>query len=253
MRLVVTTTLRATDVEHARVSRVAALLGAPAVPRPGLDLRRLFDQGGRAYIVTRDRDELRDARRSLTVHAGLLKTRLHPGVSHPLIRALAPDGRASRVVDGTLGLAGDALHVAGALGCEVLGVELSTPLYCLLEEGLARLSREPEPVGACARAIRLRHGDTTEVLAELPADSADAVLLAPMYLTPDRAQPGFGLLREQAVHGQLTGLQIERALRVAPRLVVKWPRGEPPPGDAGLHDKLTRLSGKAVDYWVLTR
>lgn len=246
--LVVTTSANAGEPERARASVLAERLEAPWVRRTGA-IQPLLDEHELVYVVGRNKDELRGSGARVAVHEGMLRSRLHTGVDHPLIRALAPVGRADRVVDGTLGLAGDALHVAGALGCEVVGVEVQAVLFSLVEEGLARLARSERPeVRAAASGVRARLGDSTEVLASMAPGSADAVLLAPMYPSADRAAPGFELLRQTAEHARLKPEQVAAALRVAPRLVVKWPRGLERP--SALPPDSDCVSGHRVDYWI---
>ena len=146
------------------------------------------------------------------------------------------------MVDGTLGLAGDALHIAEVLGCRVTGIEGSPPIFSLLEEGLPRLARELEAAGR----IALRLGEAGEVLGTL--DTADAVFLAPMYERPRAAPPGFELLRRVAVHDPFSERILAAALAVAPWVVLKVDRGAPDPGGFG-----TRVRGKSVDYLVMDR
>lgn len=252
MSLLVTIATRGGPTEQVRAERVAERCGARTIKRPS-SLEPLLARGDTVYVVGKEKDELRWGSSVLAVHEGLLRQRLHTGVQHPLIRALAPSGTATHVVDGTLGLAGDALHVAGALDCAVTGIELSPTLFSLLEEGLARLGANRRAVVArAARHITPVLGDSTEAMAAMEADSADAVLLAPMYPNPDKAAPGFEILRAYAVHDPLSEAAVEAALHVAPRLVVKWPgRAQPPPTLVGKGSE--RIGGSRVDYWVLTR
>ena len=156
------------------------------------------------------------------------------------------------MLDGTLGQAGDALHVAAALGCAVEGWEHSPTLFSLLEEGLPRLAKEPAPCGPAAERVQAHHGDSGDAFASLPADYADAVLLAPMYNRPDKAAPGFDLLRAVADHAALQRKTVTAALVVAPRVVVKWPRGAKTP-DALDGFRPTLVEGHRVAYWTVER
>src|SRR5690606_3468418 len=112
---------------------------------------------------------------------------------------LCANGPRNRIVDATLGMAADALHISDVLGCEVLGIEGSPAMYSLLEEGLPRVART-EPA---AKRIRLHFGEAAEVLSTLPDASVDAVYLSPMFLRPRRAAPGFELLRAVALHAPM--------------------------------------------------
>lgn len=239
--MVVTTASRPDAPMVARAQRVAARCGARYAGRRGaLDL----DTDGLAYVVGRACDELRDATRRLSLNVGLLHARRRAGLRHPLIAALVPEGRAETIVDATLGLAMDALHIAAVLDCAVLGIEGSPAIFSLLEEGLPRLARE-EPAAA---RIDARFGSAAEVLATLPTGSADAVYLSPMFGAPQRAAPGFELLRAVAIDAPLDAETLEQAARVARgRVVVKVAPGETLP--VGVEVERTR--SQAVDYVVV--
>lgn len=118
------------------------------------------------------------------------------------------------VVDGTLGLAADALVCARAVGPtgRVLGAEASLPIYALVSEGL-----RPDPRSA---PIEVRHATAHALLRSLPARSADVVTLDPMFDRPRKAAPGFAVLRRHAVHAPLDAETLAEARRVARRWVV---------------------------------
>lgn len=244
----VTIALRAGPREQARAEQLAERLGAVLLRRR-TSLAPLLADGGLVYVVGQEKDELRGGDARLTVNEGLLRSRLRSGPFHPMVAFLKG---ARRVVDGTLGLAGDALHLSGALGCEVIGVEISPILHALLEEGLPRLARSPRPeVADAASRVRPVLGDSLEVLRSMASDAADGVLLAPMYPSPDKAAPGFELLRAVADHHPLREEHVVEALRVAPRLVVKWPPGLEPP--AALLGRAAPSGGGRVEYWLVER
>ena len=230
--MIVTTSDKPGPDQIARAERVAARCDVPYERRRGAPT-------GFAYVVGRNRDELRDGAASLTVHEGMLHARLQAGQDHPLIRAIGP---AVHVVDGTLGLAGDALHISAVLGCKVTGIEGSPAIYSLLEEGIPRLAKTLAP----ARRIVLLLGEATATLAGI--GSADAVFLAPMYDRARAATPGFELLRRVAVHDPFTPRMLEQAHRIAPRVVLKVDRGAPE-----VEGTTARIRGKSVDYVVLDR
>jgi hypothetical protein len=207
--------------------------------------------GESGYLVGRAREELWSPTARIHVHEGLTLARAHAGVDHPLIRALAPSGRATRIADGTLGLAQDALHIAATLGASILASEISPVVYSLCEEGLARLATASR-VSEAARRIEIRLGPCAEVLATEPSDSLDAVLLAPMFVNPDRAPPGYDAFRGAARHSPVDAATLEQALRVAPRVVVKARPGEPIP-PALQHHSRSQIDGKALQYWVFGR
>ena len=244
---IVTTATRPTQAQLARAAQVAARCGAPLVERRRGLRRHLSDEGAAlAYVVGRHRDQLSNGEASLFVHAGLLEARLGSGLDHPLIRAVTGGRPARRLIDGTLGLAIDALHLAEATGAEVLAIEYAPAIRSLCEEGLRRLAtRWPG-----AHRVRVWGGNTLDVLRMLPPDHADGVFLAPMFDEPAAAAPGWDLLRPLALHAPLTEDTVEQALRVAPRVAVKLS-----PAD----DVPTFLRGaevvrsKALRYAVLSR
>lgn len=253
MTLWVTTSLNAGQAQHDRASLVTQRCKGTRMSLTGTRAVDALASGETLYVVGRNRDELRAPGGTLFVHQGLLKPRLYDGVDHPLIRALTDGNPATCIVDGTIGLAGDSLHIAGALACRVVGIEASHAIYSLLEEGIARLAGEGDPVSRCAKAIELHHGDCAEVMASFPEDSADAVLLAPMYDSPDKAAPGFQLLRSVAVYDPVSEVQLRAGLRIAPRVVVKWPAGVPRPPALDRFCQVHCIEGQRVNYWQVSR
>lgn len=245
--LLVTTTQHPTEAQIQRAKHVAERCHGIYLPRRG-SVARLFRRNpdcALVYQVGRVRDEVRDRAGAVSVHAGLFAARM--ATDHPLIRALGP---CRRVVDATLGLCVDALHIAGALRCGVVGTEASAIVHCLAEEGLRRLSMEPSTLGEAAGRIVPWHGRAEEYLATLPAGGADAVFVAPMFSAPKPASPGFALFRGMAVHDPLPEALVREALRVAPRLVVKVVKGEAAPDFLSVSE---RISGRALDYLVSIR
>lgn len=236
--LVVTTSVRVTDALIARAQEVAARCGAPFVRRRGA-IDTVLAGHPLAYVVAREREHLTDGSGVLAVDAGLLHAKIAAGANHPLIRAVGP---ASHVVDCTLGLAGDALHLAAVLGARVTATEASPVVYSLAEAGLAR----PDAKWAdAAGRITARWSPAVDVLREV---RADAVFVAPMFETPARAAPGYALFRAVADHRPFDAATVAAAQACAPRVVVRVEKGAPAPGDGW-----AALPGKAVDYWVWTR
>ncbi len=239
--MVVTTSSRPSPWQRERAAIVATRCRVPHVTRRG-SLSALLDGKGAlvAYVVRRDRECLADGERSLFVDQGLLHARVSAGRQHPLIRAL---GDVRTVVDGTLGLAQDALHIAAVTGAQVVGFEAVPALACLCESGLARLAAQG--VEAAARIVVVQ-GDSRTALQAL--GRVDAMFLSPMFDAPQAAAPGWDLLRPLARPAPLDAQWLQAALQVAPRVVVKVRRGLPPPlfTTAQL---CSVIRGKAVDYW----
>lgn len=234
--LAVTTATRPTPPLRARARLVAGRCGCPYVERTGALPEGLF------YVVERGAERVTDGRDRLTVDVGLLHAKVASGSAHPLIRAMGP---ATRVFDGTLGLAGDALHLAAALGAEVVASEAGPAVYSLAEAGLAGLAQGRW--AEVAARIRPVFGHSAEVL---PREGAfDAVFLAPMFEVAARAAPGWSLFRSLAVMGELDAATLVAARAAAPRVVVRVPKGARAPEITGW----TAVPGGAVDYWVATR
>ncbi|MEN0063704.1 MAG: class I SAM-dependent methyltransferase [Myxococcota bacterium] len=241
--MVVTTTTKPTPAQRDRADRVGRRTGWPVVARRrGLDA--IFAQTGAsmAYVVGRDREELVAKHQRVAVDLGMLHAHRAVGTSHPLIQSVGP---ASLVIDATLGLCRDALHVAAVSGARIIGIEMSAALVCLAEEGLPRLARE-EPAAA---HIEPRLGDSQTVLRTL---SADVVMLSPMFDVPQEAAPGFDILRALAVEAPLDEGWLEAAFSAAPRVIMKVRPNQPVPGFAKDHIADVR-HGRAVDYWTLLR
>jgi hypothetical protein len=246
--LLVTTSARAPDDVVARARRVAARCRAPFVARRrGLPRLLAEHDATVAYVATRAHDRLDDGQERLFVHEGLLQARLSKGLDHPLVRAVTGGRPARHVVDGTLGLAIDALHLAEATGARVLGIEGAAAIRSLVHEGLPRLARGG---WQGARRVQPVGGTTHDVLRLLPDDGADAVFLAPMFEQPAEAAPGWDLLRPLAVHVPLDASTVAEALRVAPRVAVKLSPTDPVPTWA---EGASWVRSKALRYAVLTR
>lgn len=242
-RAVVTTTLRPAEHQVRRADEVAARTGWPVVVRRrGLEALFEAHRVPVAYVVGRDREELVTADQRVAVDAGLLHAHRSVGLEHPFVRSVGP---ASRIIDGTLGLCRDALHLAAVTGAQVVGLEIAAPLVCLAEEGLPRLART-EPAAARIAPV---HADSRTYLATL---RADVVTLSPMFDEPQAAAPGFDVLRELAESAPLDLAWLEAAFTAAPRVVVKVRPGQPIPLFARPHLGEVRR-GRAVDYWTLWR
>lgn len=245
--MVVTTSRRPTDTERTRAAQVSVRCGAPLVRRAG---REVAARAPLVYVVSRDAEKIVGAE-TLWVHPGTAKVCLSRGRLDPLLQAVAPDGESvSSVVDATLGLARDALHLAAVLRCAVLGIEASAPLACLAEGGLRRLAADPA-WSAAATLITVRHGRSEEVLAAIPPGSTDVVLLDPMFGEPRRAAAGFDMMRRFALPGgpseQLLAAATRAALR---RVVLKVSRGAALSQGAAALRWTRRVEGKAFEYLV---
>ena len=240
--MVVTTCDKPGDDQRRRAEVVAARCGVPVVRRRALS--GLIEAHGTVYVVGRAREALHSSGGAIHVHRGLLAQKSAAGRAHPLIRALAPPGsHPTRVVDGTLGLAEDALHIASILRCRVDAIEAVPAVYSLAESGLQRLA----DVLPAARDLRLHLAETESWLSEQATASCDAVFLAPMFAKPEAAAPGYASFRSVARHAPMTSRLVEEALRVArDRVVVKLAAAQEIP--AFLADYLRERAGLGADW-----
>ncbi len=157
----------------------------------------------------------------------------HPNMAFQRLKVLRSGGmdclttvcgleRGMTFLDGTLGLASDALiaaHVVGETGT-VIGVEKSLPLSILVREGLAfHAERESEMQSVLGR-MELHHGDNLEFLRSRPAGSADIVYFDFMFHRPVTTSFGIETIRDYAVYDVLTDGHITEAVRVARKRVV---------------------------------
>ncbi|MBT3217566.1 MAG: class I SAM-dependent methyltransferase [Proteobacteria bacterium] len=243
MLVITTTTTKPKAHQIERAKEVAHYCNAPFWPRRG-SLERVVGESGAsiAYVVGQEREWLQQGGQTLFVNLGMLATRRAAGHKHPLIKAIGP---ASTIIDSTLGLAADALHISAVLGARIVGIEGSPPVCCLLEEGLSRLAiAEP-----AAKAISLMPGPATEVLPTLAP--ADVVFVAPMFSNPKKAPPGYALFRQIALHTPFTKTWLDAAIwKARSRVVLKVMAGEEAP-DFVMAQKHSLIRGKAVDYFVI--
>lgn len=247
----------ATQVERAQI--LASRFGVDYVARQRDSLTRLRGIAGveMVYSVRRDREEVQaSGERRLFVHPGLFFLKRASGRDHPLLNAISPPNRPpiDTVVDATLGLAGDALHLAGSLpDLRVIGFEESPVIHALLEEGLPRLAATPgHGLAQAAMKIGVHFGDALHLLGGMETDSADVVFLDPMFESPRSGSGTFPLFRRFAVHRPLDERHLREAKRVArQRVVLKVPAGTKPPKALAPSTFWSRcVYGDALDYWI---
>jgi len=249
--LAVTTGCSSTPANIARARAIASRCGVSYVPRTG-SLAKTCAQADvtMLYIVEKQRESLRlPTGERIGVDQGMLNMRLHTGRDHPLIRATSIDN-VQRLMDGTLGLAHDALHLASVWNRPVLGAEASPVVFSLLESGLEQLAATAGPVSAAAQWIEPRLGRSSDILMNVEVGSVDVLLLAPMFRSPRNAAPGYPLFRNVAVHDPLDEETLDAARDAhVRRIVLKLDRGSPPPNFwKGSSEHVIR--GKSNVYWL---
>lgn len=254
--IVVTTSRTKVPSILARATDIAAQLDAPYRKRRG-NISDVFVDEEWAYVVSADREEIvHKEGRSFFVHAGLFGPKTQEGTRHPLVRAVAPEGKCDRIVDATLGLAQDALHLAFVTGAQVIGTEASPIVHTLVTAGLSRLrnaaGERPFGVDVAAQRVTVHHALADAFLHTLDDDGADVVYLDPMMPVPTKSAPGFDLFRAFARPDAFETAFFREALRVAPRVIVKTrgnQMGSPCPAlpFARIH------RSKSLAYWALVR
>ena len=206
-------------------------------------------------MVTKAREELRSPDASVFVNEGMIKLKRLDGRAHPMLRAIAPEGapHVDVVLDATIGLASDAVHLAFVLGVKIDGIEGAEVLCCLLEEGLLRLGCTNDAWADVTRRISVTPGRALDVLRDRAEGSVPVVYFDPMFGTPLKAAPGFTLLRRIALPDPLDEATLSEAIRVArDRVVLKVPHGDRPTAEVqpGFN---RRVCGRAVDYLVVEK
>lgn len=223
MRLAVTVSARNGGRFLVEARRRAAEWGLELFHRPHrTGLEGFLGEVADAFLVLGANGwTLRDAHGELAFSPGLAMVRIKrlssgKQAEDQLVR-LGQLREGDVVVDGTLGLAADALVCARAVGPagRVIGVEASLPLFVVLSEGLKRMKPFAQ---SCS--VEVVHGRARDVLAAMPARSADVVVFDPMFDRPKKASPSFEVLRRFAVHEPLDAPTLAEARRVCRRWVL---------------------------------
>jgi SAM-dependent methyltransferase len=226
VRLAVTTGLVPRPEDLREAEGAAQRHGLPLAPRRGRPLAEvLASSGAGALLVV-------GARRAAIFLDGR-EREWQPGMAALRLRRLRQGERGSRrtrdgfleaaalrrgesVLDCTLGLAGDALVAAAAVGPggRVVGLETSPALAALVSEGLRLLPDE------AAGRIEVRAADALAALSALPARSFDLVAFDPMFRAPRPQAPSFDLVRRLGDPSPLAPAALAEARRVAGRAVL---------------------------------
>jgi 16S rRNA (guanine1516-N2)-methyltransferase len=218
-----------TDAHRERAQQLAARFGAPLLARQSFAKTAASVDADTLYVVGRNREEILDVHsgKSMHVQQGLLRMKLQQGQQHPLLRTI--DG-ATSVLDATMGLAADALHITVArTDVRVVGVEAMPVVHALLEDGLRRFAADPTLADAATR-MSVVHAQAEDYLAAQPARSIDVVMLDPMMNLPINATPAMLMLRRFANNASPTAGLLMQAARVAKlRVVLKLAKRTPPP------------------------
>jgi len=173
-----------------------------------------------------------------------------------------------RFLDGTLGLGTDSLVAAYQVGEEgrILAIEHSALLAALVRDGLATLSRKPNPnknnpeksrawsdLAEAAQRIEVLWGDHGQILSQLSADSFDIVYFDPMFRRTCEESASMRPLHQFSNPEPLGLAAITEAARVATkRVVLKERKGS---GEFARLGFTVAAGGKysEVDYGIINR
>ena len=128
-----------------------------------------------------------------------------------------------RVLDGTLGLAGDAAiasYLVGEKG-KVVGVEASILLHFVVEKGLRSYEADDPDLTNALRRITTVQATAEDYLEICEVDSFDVVYFDPMFRYPVQGSSAMEPLRPVAYEKPLNQHTIELALKAAPKIVIK--------------------------------
>lgn len=219
----VTTSAQPREPLVSRAQAAARAWGVPFFPRrPKESVSSWIGSRAEALLIFgHDAVTLWDAEGHHGFHGGmahLRRRRMAAGETDDTFVRMTQLRPGDALLDCTLGLAQDALVASLAVGPSgrVVGVEKSLALYALASAGLESYY----DLGPDSCRVEVVHADAREYLRSLPASSFDVVFFDPMFARPQKAQPGFDVLRRFADHSPLTPETLEEGRRVARRWVV---------------------------------
>lgn len=231
----VTTSLKASPSDIASVRAIAAHLGLPFFLRKnhkvesmfGLDdsiLRFLVVQTGGWLLIDRGGDQLRYHPNMGYVRLG---NRMRGEVDHLLAACALRDG--DKVLDATLGYAGEALlcaHEVGPLGV-VHGIEAVPELGLIVSQGLATLETQNAKINAVMRRIEVVHlGHHLEYLMGCADNTYDVICFDPFFEEQVGTDGTMSILRNLGNLEPLCRGTLAEACRVARKRVIvkatKW-------------------------------
>ncbi|MCA1597332.1 MAG: class I SAM-dependent methyltransferase, partial [Chloroflexi bacterium] len=190
-RVCLVTTARHPDpstVEEARAA--ASRMGGCFSPRLEKSLSALHAESGGlpVVVVETTRVACHYGGEVFFFHPSMTKMRMHDDCSgrrEPLLEALNLQ-EGDRVLDATLGRAGDAILIAHAVGepGAVVGLEANPIVAEITRLGLAAYSHGPRPMIAAMRRVQVCCAEHTEYLSSSPSGSFDVVYFDPMFDVP---------------------------------------------------------------------
>jgi len=176
-------------------------------------------------VATADGPQIYNNEGTFFYHPGMAVLRLQrlKNNEHDHFAQALELGEGMRVLDGTLGLAGDAAiasYLVGEKG-KVVGVEASLLLHFVVENGLRSYEAEDIDLTNALRRIATVQSTAEEYLETCEEDSFDVVYFDPMFRYPVQGSSAMEPLRPVAYEKPLNQRTIELALKAAPKVVIK--------------------------------
>lgn len=176
-------------------------------------------------VATAEGPQLYSQEGTFFYHPGMAVLRLQrlKNNEHDHFAAALELRKGMRVLDGTLGLAGDAAIASYLVGTEgkVIGVEASKPLHFVVQQGLQQYEAEDADLTAALRRITTVQATSEDFLTTCDPDSFDVVYFDPMFRYPVAGSSAMEPLRPVAYEKPLNQRTIELALVAAPKVVIK--------------------------------
>lgn len=228
MRFAVTIGLNGSPNLPTVAKKWAADLKVPYISRPlkGTLEEMLSNNGFDALIVATSKGpQVFSYEGTLFFHPGMAALRLKKllqGEKDNFAEALDLK-RGMKVLDCTMGLAGDAIiasHICGNDGL-IVALEASIPIWFVVSKGLQSYQDTDDQLISAMRRIETIQTNAADYLKLLPDNSFDVVYFDPMFRRPVSSSANMVPLRPVAYDNPLEKNIIEEALRVAPLVVVK--------------------------------
>lgn len=228
MRFAVTVGLNGSPNLPAVAKKWATDLNVPYLVRPskGTLEEMLLNNGVDALIVATNKGpQVFSCEGTLFFHPGMAALRLKRlvlGEKDNFVEALDLK-RGMKVLDCTMGLAGDAViasHICGNEG-RIVALEASIPIWFIVSRGLQSYQDSDEQLIKAMRCIETIQTNAADYLKMQPDNSFDVVYFDPMFRHPVGSSANMVPLRPVAYDNPLEKDIIEQALRVAPVVVVK--------------------------------
>ena len=188
------------------------------------ELRQQYDLEA-ILVATADGPQIYNKEGTFFYHPGMAVLRLQrlKNNEHDHFAKALELEEGMRVLDGTLGLAGDAAiasYLVGTSG-KVVGTEASLLLHFVVEKGLRTYEAEDPDLTEALRRITTVQATAEQYLETCGADSFDVMYFDPMFRYPVQGSSAMEPLRPVAYEQPLNKRTIELALKAAPKVVIK--------------------------------